>query len=517
MEQPNTDNDTIKLGQIAVRLPRRLLFFSLAISLSVPYLARLPGVASHGSDWLYSYIQGALAVLFMSIFNAIPGGALYLIGRLSKKTPLAFWGAVASSTGYAFWAHGSMNLAASSTAAIGLVFIPVYCAVAAIPGAVLGWIAYKAIQPESGRRAIAWAACLGAVIIGVGNAMQNQAEVAQRESKFPVVSISELPLNKRVVIGCCEFGRIEVLALDNFDSEQGQEIAALSNDLNVLFDTKTYAEKAKTKMGRLECDHCVGMYPHIAADGKGSFVVASSDGVVDNAGRVLWRLNHLSFSKVVPLRLPGDGGLTFFSTETPSRLERHDAQGEVLWSFNGPFLDVGIFENADGKRLPAATMGKGKSSAWQLYDLDGKPIQQTALPDWANNVSSVAWPSRGHLLAGGGSWVGVLDPQGSQILLHQIQGTSFRPYHGPDGVAVRFNSVEKSYLAVLSHGSSGYARSVLLIFDSKGRLVWQEELKKSHAILAVPQADGKGDVLLVGGMDGVIEYSLDKAPTLNRE
>jgi hypothetical protein len=254
------------------------------------------------------------------------------------------------------------------------------------------------------------------------------------------------------------------------------------------------------------------MYPHIAADGKGSFVVASSDGVVDKAGQILWRLDHLSFSKVVPLRLPGDGGLTFFSTETPSRLGRHDAQGKVLWSFNGPFLDVGIFENADGKRLPAATMGKGKSSVWQLYDLDGKPLQQIALPNWANNVSSIAWPARGHLLAGGGSWVGVLDSQGNQILLHQIQGTSFRPYHGPDGVAVRFSSAEKPYLAVLSHGSSGYARSVLLIFDSKGRLVWQEELKKSHAILAVPQADGKGDVLLVGGMDGVIEYSLGQAP-----
>jgi hypothetical protein len=457
-------------------------------------------------------MQGALAVLFVSVFNAIPGGALYLIGRLSKKSPLAFWGAVASSTGYALWAHGSMNLAASSTAAIGLIFIPIYSAVAAIPGTVLGWIAYKAIQPESGRRAIAWVACLGAVIIGMGTAMQDQAAVAQRESRFPVVSVSELPLNKRTVIGCCEFGRIEVLALDNFDSEQGQEIAILGNDLNVLFNARTYAEKSRTKTGKLECDHCVGMYPHIAADGKGSFVVASSDGVVDKAGQILWRLDHLSFSKVVPLRLPGDGGLTFFSTETPSRLGRHDAQGKVLWSFNGPFLDVGIFENADGKRLPAATMGKGKSSVWQLYDLDGKPLQQIALPNWANNVSSIAWPARGHLLAGGGSWVGVLDSQGNQILLHQIQGTSFRPYHGPDGVAVRFSSAEKPYLAVLSHGSSGYARSVLLIFDSKGRLVWQEELKKSHAILAVPQADGKGDVLLVGGMDGVIEYSLGQAP-----
>lgn len=517
MEQPRTDNDTTKLRSAPVRLPRRLLFFCLVISLSVPYLARLPGIASHGPDWLYSYMQGALAVLFVSAFNAIPGGVLYLIGRLSKKAPLAFWGAVASSTGYALWAHGSMNLAASSTAVIGLIFIPIYSAVAAIPGAVLGWTAYKTIQPESGRRAIAWVACAGAVILGMGTAMQDQAAVAQRESRFPVVSVSELPLSKRTVIGCCEFGRIEVLALDNFDSEQGQEIAILGNDLNALFHTQTYAEKTRSKIGKLECDRCVGMYPHIAADGKGEFVIASSDGVIDQAGRVLWRYNHLSFSKIVPLRLPGDGGLTYFSAETPSRLERHDAQGRVLWSFNGPFLNVGIFENADGERLPAATMGKGKTSVWQLYDLDGKPLQQVVLPNWANNVSSITWPSSSHLLVGGGSRIGVLDFRGNQVLIHEIQGTSFRPYHGPDGVALRFSPAEKPYLAVLSHGSSGYARSVLLIFDPKGRLVWQEELKKSRAILALPQADGKSDVLLVGGMDGVIEYSLGKTPTPNHK
>jgi len=516
MEPSKTDHDPIRLGPPVVRVPRRLLLFSLAVALLAPYLARLPGVLSHGLGWLYSYVPGPMAVLFISALNTIPGGALYFIGKRSQKTPLAFWGAVASSTGYALWAHGSMNLAASSTAGIGLIFIPIYCAFAAFPGAVLGWIVHKAIKPESGRRAAAWVACLGAIILGVGSTMLDQSEVAQRESRFPVVSVSELSLKKRTVFGCCEIGQVEVLALDNFDSEPSQEVAILGNDFNVLLNAETYAVKSKTKMGKLECDHCVGMYPYIAADGKGSLVVASSDGVVDKAGRMLWQFDHSSFSKIVPLRLPGDGGLTFFAMEMPSRLERHDAQGKVLWSFQGPILDVGIFEKAEGERLPAATIGKGNSSEWRLYSLDGKPLRKIALPNWAYNVSSVAWPSRGHLLAGRGRWVGVLDPQGSQILLHQIQDTSFRPYHGPDGVAVRFKPREESYLAVMSHGSSGYARSVLLIFDPKGRLVWQEELNKLRAILAVPQADGKGDVLLVGGMDGVIEYSLGKASESNR-
>jgi len=67
----------------------------------------------------------------------------------------------------------------------------------------------------------------------------------------------------------------------------------------------------------------------------------------------------------------------------------------------------------------------------------------------------------------------------------------------------------------LSHGSSGYPRSVLLIFDPKGNLVWQEELKKLSTIIAVPGGNGLGEVLLIGGIDGIIEYRLSMQTALN--
>jgi hypothetical protein len=120
------------------------------------------------------------------------------------------------------------------------------------------------------------------------------------------------------------------------------------------------------------------------------------------------------------------------------------------------------------------------------------------------------------MLVGAGSCVGVLDPDGKELLKYVIKDTSFRPYHGPEGTAVRFNTFEDPYLAVLSHGSSGYARSVLLIFDPKGRLVWQEELNKLRSILAVPIGSSKGDVLLVGGMEGILEYKLENTTAPNK-
>jgi hypothetical protein len=124
----------------------------------------------------------------------------------------------------------------------------------------------------------------------------------------------------------------------------------------------------------------------------------------------------------------------------------------------------------------------------------------------------VAWPKQGHLLAGQGSVIAVLDAEGREVLKHTITGTSFNPYHGPEGTAVRFRASEPPYLAVMSHGSSGYARSVLLVFDPRGRLVWQEETDKLRAIIAVPNADQTAEVLLVGGMDGIVEYTLPEAP-----
>ena len=79
---------------------------------------------------------------------------------------------------------------------------------------------------------------------------------------------------------------------------------------------------------------------------------------------------------------------------------------------------------------------------------------------------------------------------------------------------MKFSPAEGPYLAVLSHGSSGYARSVLLIFDPKGQLVWQEELQKLSSIIAVPDKDSTGEVLLVGGEEGIFEYRLSERKTL---
>lgn len=249
--------------------------------------------------------------------------------------------------------------------------------------------------------------------------------------------------------------------------------------------------------------------------GKGSFVVATSDGLSDSRGRLLWATNARGFSRTIPIQ-DSQGRLTFLAYHNNDLIDLHNADGKVLWSVKLPVETVGVYVAADDVRLPFAITGYRGSRQLQVYDGTGKLAKTIPIPEWASNVQSIAWPKPGHLLVGGGSWIGVIDPDGREVLRHVIQGTSFKPYHGPDGVAVRFRTTDSPYLAVTSHGSSGYARSVLLLFDPRGKLVWQEEVNRLRTIITAPQSGDKGEVVLVGGMDGVLEYSLTDMSAPNR-
>lgn len=509
MATPKLSMENSALEERRVRVPNLLFLICVGSALLVPYLARLPGVFIHGSEWLQSYVTGIGAILFLCALSAIHGVALYVVGKISKKNPLTFWFAFGLSVGYLLWAHGSINLSASSTAAIGLIFIPVSAAFIVGAGAVVGWGINKLISPEGARLIVAWFVCVTSVIAGIANGVEGQSETAQRESKFPVVALNEIGLSNRPVF--VTSGRVEELVFDNFDMDSDQEIAVFGEQGITFLNPKTYETEFISNIKGFSCAGCVGMYTQIVADGKGGFVVANSDGVVDGAGKTIFQLQHESFSRIIPLRLSGADGMTYFSHETPSLMRRHDAHGKVLWDIKGGVLGLGVHENAAGERNPFVVSARTGGAELSLLGFDGQTSHKIQLPNGFDRVVSVPWPSRGHYLAGNAGNFAVLDANGKQILAHSILNTSFRPYHGPDAVAVKLNPQQQPYLAVMIHGSSGYARSALLVFDPTGRLVFQEERNKLRSILAVPRSDGKGEVLLVGGMDGVIEYQIEPA------
>jgi hypothetical protein len=491
-------------------LPHYLFLLALGVGLLTPYLARLPNVPIRGWEWFTNYFVGFGGTMFFSAFNLIPAVTLFAFGKASKRAPTAFWFALAAAVGFLLWAHGSIDLRSSSTAALGLIFIPVWAVGAVVAGWVVGRLVHTAIRSESGRK---WMSCLAvviAVLLGVFASVEDSVSVAKREARFPFVAVQEVKLTKRVVYPCCDIGRVEVLALGEFDAEPGDDLMLLGAQGAAVLDRHSYAVKSRRAFHHAPCEGCVHMYPQLVPLGRGGFLVATSDGVSDGAGRLVWANKAAGFSKVVPVRV-ATGRHGFIAYDNLDHIDFHGDDGKVLWTATLPVSTVGVYRTPDGEEQPFAVSHVGQSREVRVFDVHGVLQTKVALPEWAANVESIGWPSKGNLLIGSGAWFGVVEPSGREVLTHRIEGTSFRPYHGPEGTSVRFDADAPPYLAVLGHGSSGYARSVLMLFDPNGRLVWQEEVNKLRTIQAVPRRDGTGEVLLVGGTDGVTEYALANA------
>jgi len=387
------------------------------------------------------------------------------------------------------------------------VFIPIYAAGVVVVAWVGGLLVHAMVKSESVRL---WAAGLAAVL-AMGFAVIDSAyesyDVATREDRFPVASVNTIPLVKRQVLERSEVGGVAIIASGNFDAEPGADLLVHSTHATAVLSLDSYAVKAQIPFARDQCENCVGMYPALVADGMGSFLVATSDGVADSRGRLIWANKAEGFSRVVPIDSDRNG-LAFVAYNRYDEASLRNVAGEFLWRIKLPVEDVGLYVAAEGQRLPFAITRSNETTQLQVYDFTGKAVRTVALPRWASNVQSIAWPSSGHLLVGQGSRFGILDAEGKELLRHTISDTSFNPYHGPDGVAAKLCGGNGAFLAVMSHGSSGYARSVLLVFDPRGKLVWQEEMNKARAMLSVPRAGSDREVILVAGMDGVVEYSL---------
>jgi len=492
-----------------LKLPQRLFSTCVTVGVATPFLSRLPSVPIRGWEWFSSYTGGAIGSLFIGMLSVIPALVLFGLGKASRRAPLTFWLALAAMAGFLLFAHGTLNLRSSSTAALAFLFLPAYAAATALAGWIAGWIAHAVVRKESNRLWVARVSVAAAVVVGIGVSVQDSISAATREARFPIITVSAIPLTKRRILPPEALGPVEVLALDNSTSKSDGDgdVLALGRTAIARLSLSDYSVKTRSTFEQRDCDGCVHMYPYLVRDDNGTLFVATSDGLADSHGKLLWRNEAQGFSRTVPIHAGGNQ-VRFIQYYPNDRIELRSSSGETLWTVKLPVDDVGAYVAPDGSELPFALCGYGDARKLQVFDMGGKLARTISLPGWANTVHSVSWPSPGHLLVGQGGLLGVLDSNGKEIMHHAITDTSFTPYHGPDGVAVRFKAGEAPYLVVASHGSSGYARSVLLVFDAAGRLVWKEEVEKLSTLLAVDKPDQQRDVLLVGGSDGVLEYRL---------
>jgi FAD binding domain len=108
----------------------------VAVGILLPYAVRILGIPAQGVRWFTSYLGGGIeALLFLGTYNAICWGSILLATLTYRHVRSVWFPALAGFAVLAFY-HARLDLAASSMAAIGLLFIPTFT----LPYVFVGWL-----------------------------------------------------------------------------------------------------------------------------------------------------------------------------------------------------------------------------------------------------------------------------------------------------------------------------------------------------------------------------------------
>jgi len=152
----------------SLEIPNRLFLFSVLLALLLPFVARMLAVPAHGWGWLTSYFPEPSAIFLLSAMNILPAVSWYVAGKAGRFAPLAYWISLASGIGFLLYSHGTLDLSSSSTAGLGLVFIPIYTIGTIIAGWLVGYGVSFTISSEKMSYWVGWGTLTSAVAFGVG-------------------------------------------------------------------------------------------------------------------------------------------------------------------------------------------------------------------------------------------------------------------------------------------------------------------------------------------------------------
>lgn len=107
-----------------------------------PYLARVPGIAANGLEWLTDYVGNVAAIAFLQSFNAIAWGSLVFLSYFVRR-PIAIAVPALVGLGFVARAHSGLDLAGDPQNGVALVFIPIYALPVIGMSFVLSFVAFR--------------------------------------------------------------------------------------------------------------------------------------------------------------------------------------------------------------------------------------------------------------------------------------------------------------------------------------------------------------------------------------
>jgi hypothetical protein len=438
-----------------------------------------------------------------ALWSALPYGVLWLAGR-QMACPWIIGGAGVA----ALAAETAVRLSVfvwprGSTAAIVLLFSPVYIVLFVMPlGAAAGWLYGRLWRAHPLGRAIVLMTApvaLGLMVIGLARPEFLPWTMAERRDALERIG------PPRVVAGANEFESVTVSArpawavVAELDGPPGAELVIADNAAADIRDSTTLESKGRVDLGA----RVWGSFSTLVRLPDGRVVVADTGGgfsrtlLKDPAGATLWEYRPdpaVSPAAMRPADLEGDGLVEFYaaSTHTVARL---DTRGREVWRRPSTLASIlALLPQHDG--LPGWVVGLEYGRKRSVWDADGRLLSERSVTETDSPMTAVDVFDRRVLIHGGRSARG-----------YTLDGA--RAFEVPLGdftlsgaAGVRLSAAEPPALALTAATDQFTNRSRLLLVGAGARTIYDEILADHPLLLIAPRADGT-DALFIRDAKGL--------------
>jgi hypothetical protein len=442
----------------------------------------------------------SLGALGVALWAMLPYVVHRLLARRSADPwPLAVGGA-AILAGDLYIRAEVFLFPRGSTAAIALLFSPLWLTVVALPaGLALGWLGGRGWRRSGplGRGLLVAVAAVGllAGALTLYWPALLPGPLARRVSAKERIGTPRVVLGHGVLVRTRLSERPSWIQVGRFGEGGGEALAAVTSAGAVLLDPTTGAPGARLPFAEA-AGRRWNWASRLVRDGPDLLIVQTGGGfqdvgVFDLAGNARWTFRPdrtLPPIALLPRDLDGDGRIEYYAASKGS-VYRLDGAGRVVWERASDGLVNALDAAPAGGGKPGLVMAVDSMRRVRLWSPEGKPAGELSLRGDDYRFRLVDWPGS-RSLAGGSASVRVLDLEGRPVLEHPLGD-----FRLADAIALSLDG-GGPMLAVLAAAPRevGYWR--LLIFSPDGALVYDEILPGGGTLLAAPD---RGQALLLSG------------------
>jgi hypothetical protein len=326
----------------------------------------------------------------------------------------------------------------------------------------------------------------------------------------PKIVIGYPFLTKKQFLKTPNIGKVSDIVL--IPTAQGERLG-IAGTLGALFTTLQGRNISSTKFDQYYPNiQIVGVQPNGTCNFLNREGVVGGPTLIGYDGKPTRKYGGMFVDDITASDLDGDGALEFVAGYAGGGgVRRFETDGTQVWK--QPDGNVWHLElarvNGNGRSLIVHSNAGGEMV---LRDLNGSIVRQVKPEAYFSEFTLCPYPTRSDLrypLICRDGYFWILDYNGKTRAKLKAPLTSEEALGSLSATPIQNKRDGKTYLAVAINYTI-WDRTILSIYDMKGRLVYEEILPEScDAVLGIRDLKTDNDLLLVGGDKQVLKYNFD--------